>query len=230
MKSEIDYIARISELTDDEFDLFQASLKMLLSKTFIIRGKEREEELYDFTIRNMPIYDAWFSCMDAKIVKDESLGVIAFRGGSGTRLRLGREETCALLVFRLLYEEKRTELSLTSFPSVTVLDFVEKYNAMTNGSLKKTRLAEILRHLQSHKLIEVLSSDVTDAEGLVVLYPALAVSVGRDSIDELLGSLVSREGGNAGLTGDLSGGEDAGDAEDAGSAAGIEPDLPGEGE
>jgi hypothetical protein len=230
MKSEIDHITRISELTDDEFDLFQASLKMLLSKTFIIRGKEREEELYDFTIRNMPIYDAWFSCMDAKIVKDESLGVIAFRGGSGTRLRLGREETCALLVFRLLYEEKRTELSLTSFPSVTVLDFVEKYNAMTNGSLKKTRLEEILRRLQSHKLIEVLSSDVTDAEGLVVLYPALAVSVGRDSIDELLGSLVSREGGNAVLTGDLSGGEDASDAEDAGSAAGIEPDLPGEGE
>jgi hypothetical protein len=227
MKSEIDYISRITDLTDDDFDLFRTSLKMLLAKTFIIRGKEREEELYDFTIRNMPIYDAWFSCMDAQIVKDESLGVIAFRGGSGTRLRLGREETCALLVFRLLYEEKRTELSLTSFPSVTVLDFVEKYNAMINGSLKKTRLAEILRRLQSHKLIDILSSDVTDAEGLIVLYPSLAVSVSRDNIDELLGALVSKEGGNPGLTGDSG----DGDAEDAGTGdAGIEPDLPGEGE
>jgi hypothetical protein len=211
VKSEIEYISGITELTDDEFDLFKASLKMLLSKTFIIRGKEREEELYDFTIRNMPIYDAWFSCMDAKIVKDESLGVIAFRGGSGTRLRLGREETCALLVFRLLYEEKRTELSLTSFPSVTVLDFEEKYNALAHGSLKKTRLEEILRRLQSHKLIELLSSGVTDKEGLIVLYPALAVSVGRDSIDELLGSLVA---GNP----------------EGNPVAGIEPDLPGEGE
>jgi hypothetical protein len=228
MKSEIEYISGITELSGDEFDLFQASLKMLLSKTFIIRGKEKEEELYDFAIRNMPLYDAWFSCMDAKIVKDESLGVIAFRGGSGTRLRLGREETCALLVFRLLYEEKRTELSLTSFPSVTVLDFVEKYNALAHGSLKKTRLAEILRRLQSHKLIEALSSDVTDAEGLVVLYPSLAVSVGRDSVDDLLGSLVSGEAGSQ---------EAAGDAEDAGTSesgesggSGIEPDLPGEGE
>jgi hypothetical protein len=225
MKSETEYISRITELTDEEFDLFQASLKMLLSKTFIIRGKEREEELYDFTIRNMPIYDAWFSCMDAKIVKDESLGVIAFRGAGGTRLRLGREETCALLVFRLLYEEKRTELSLTSFPSVTVLDFVEKYNALVNGILKKTRLAEILRRLQSLKLIDILSSDVTDAEGLIVLYPSLAVSVGRDSIDELLGSLVSKDRGNLEPAGDSSGAEDAGSGGD-----GIEPDLPGEGE
>jgi hypothetical protein len=232
VKSEIEYISGINDLTDEEFDLFQASLKMLLAKTFIIRGKEREEELYDFTIRNMPIYDAWFSCMDAKIVKDESLGVIAFRGGSGTRLRLGREETCALLVFRLLYEEKRTELSLTSFPSVTVLDFEEKYNAMTNGSLKKTRLEEILRRLQSLKLIGVLSSDLTDKEGLIVLYPSLAVSVGRDSIDELLGALASRDGGNSGLAGDPADAEDAATSsgEDAESGAGIEPDLPGEGE
>jgi hypothetical protein len=222
MKSETEHISRISELTDDEFDLFKASLKMLLSKTFIIRGKEREEELYDFAIRNMPLYDAWFSCMDAKIVKDESLGVIAFRGGSGTRLRLGREETCALLVFRLLYEEKRTELSLTSFPSVTVLDFEEKYNAMTKGTLKKTRLEEILRRLQSHKLIEALSSDVADKDALIILYPSLAVSIGRDSIDELLGSLVSGEAGNSGR---------AGDTEGAGTGEpGIEPDLPGEGE
>jgi hypothetical protein len=208
VKSEVEYISRITELTDDEFDLFQASLKTLLSRTFIIRGKEHEEALYDFAIRNMPLYDAWFSCMDAKIIKDESLGVIAFRGGAGTRLRLGREETCALLVFRLLYEEKRTELSLTSFPSVTVFDFVEKYNAMTNGSLKKTRLLEVLRRLQSHKLIEALASDITDGDGLIVLYPSLAISVDRDSIDELLSTLASKET-DAGESGSA-------DAEDAG--------------
>jgi hypothetical protein len=191
----MEYISQITELTDDEFDLFKASLRILLSKTFIIRGREQEEELYDFTIRNMPIYDAWFSCMDAGIVKDESLGVIAFRGGGSTRLRLGREETCALLVFRLLYEEKRTELSLTSFPSVTVLDFVEKYNAMTNSVLRKTRIEEILRRLQSHKLIDVLSSDLSDSESLVVLYPSLAICIDKDGIDELLSTLTVKTTG-----------------------------------
>jgi hypothetical protein len=227
MRSETEYISQITELTPDEFDLFKTSLKILLSKTFIIRGREQEEELYDFAIRNITIYDAWFSCMDAGLVKDESLGVIAFRGSGSTRLRLGREETCALLVFRLLYEEKRTELSLTAFPSVTVLDFIEKYNAMTNSILKKTRIEEILRRLQSHKLIEVLSSDLSDSESLVVLYPSLAICVDKDSIDELLGTLTAKTTGEAGFveneTKNTDGTEDTADAD---GLVDIEPFLP----
>ncbi|MDR1950036.1 MAG: DUF4194 domain-containing protein [Spirochaetaceae bacterium] len=211
MNNDLEYISRINELTDEEFDLFRDSLKTLLSKTFIIRGKEREEELYDFTIRNMPIFDAWFSCMDAKIIKDESLGVIAFRGGSGTRLRLGREETCALLVFRLLYEEKRAELSLSAFPTVTVLDFVQKYDAMTNDHLKKTRLIEIQRRLQALKLIETTSADPSDMDGMIILYPSLAISVDRDSIEDLLGSITV--GGDKAAT-ELLPGEDAAPQED----------------
>jgi hypothetical protein len=211
VNNDLEYISRINELTDEEFDLFRDSLKTLLSKTFIIRGKEREEELYDFTIRNMPIFDAWFSCMDAKIIKDESLGVIAFRGGSGTRLRLGREETCALLVFRLLYEEKRAELSLSAFPTVTVLDFVQKYDAMTNDHLKKTRLIEIQRRLQALKLIETTSADPSDMDGMIILYPSLAISVDRDSIEDLLGSITV--GGDKAAT-ELLPGEDAAPQED----------------
>jgi hypothetical protein len=186
MRPEIDGLSLIYELTDDEFFLFRAALRTLLAKTFIIRGIEREERLYDFVIRNLPVFDAWFSCMDARLVRDESLGVIAFRGGSDTRFRLGREETCALLVFRLLYEEKRAELSLSAFPTVTVFDFVQKYNAMVDDQLRKTRLSEILRRLQTHKLIEITSSDPAEMDGMIILYPSLALSIDRDTIDELL--------------------------------------------
>ncbi|MDR3333819.1 MAG: DUF4194 domain-containing protein [Treponema sp.] len=196
MKSDIADISRIAELTEDEFDIFQVSLRTLLAKTFIIRGIQKEEELYDFTIRNMPIYDAWFSCMDAGLVKDEALGVIAFKGGGDIRLRLGREETCALLVLRLLYEEKRAELSLATFPTVTILDFVHRYNAMVDDALKKTKLKELLRRLQTYKLIEA-PSEHADMEGIILLYPSLAISVDRDSINELLAAVSSKGRGSA---------------------------------
>ncbi|MDR1625389.1 MAG: DUF4194 domain-containing protein [Spirochaetia bacterium] len=186
---------RISDLSEDEFSLFRAALRVLLSKTFIIRGLERDEQLYDFAINNLPIFDAWFSCMDARIVRDEGRGVIAFRGGSDTRFRLGREETCALLVFRLLYEEKRAELSLSAFPSVTVFDFLQKYGAMVDDQLRKTRLVEVLRRLQTHKLIEITSPDPSEMDGMIILYPSLALSVDKDSIDELIASLAPKEEG-----------------------------------
>jgi hypothetical protein len=193
MIQDLEGLHLITELTEGDFDLFKAAVHTLLAKTFIIRGMDREEELYDFTIRNSGLFDAWFSCMDGSLVRDEGLGVICFRGGGDTRLRLGREETCALLTARLLYEEKRAELSLTAFPSVTVFDFIQKYNVMVGDEIKKTRLIDVLRRLQSHKLIGTDSQDLSDAEGMIILYPSLAMSVDRDSIEELLASLSRRE-------------------------------------
>ncbi|MDR1933288.1 MAG: DUF4194 domain-containing protein [Spirochaetales bacterium] len=182
-------LSLIAELGDGDFSLFQKALQTLLAKTFIIRGKDRDEELYDFTIRNAHLFDAWFSCMEAQIVRDESLGVIAFRGGSDTRFHMGREDTCALLVLRLIYEEKRTELSLSAFPSITVFDFLQKYKAMAGADLRKTRLTEVLQKLRTHKLIDISSGETADMDTLLILYPSLAISVDRDSIDEILASI-----------------------------------------
>jgi hypothetical protein len=193
MIQDLEGLNLITELTEADFDLFRAAVRILLTRTFIIRGIDREEELYHFTIRNSGLFDAWFSCMDASLIRDEGLGVVCFRGGGDTRIRLGREETCALLTARLFYEEKRVELSLTSFPTITVFDFVQRYNVLVGDEIKKTRLVEVLRRLQSHKLIEIDARDPSDAEGLIILYPSLAMSVDRDSVDELLGSLSRRE-------------------------------------
>jgi hypothetical protein len=200
MISDLEGLHLIADLTEADFDLFKSAVHTLLAKTFIIRGIAREEELYNFTIRNSSLFDAWFSCMDAILIRDEGLGVICFRGGGDTRLRLGREETCALLTARLLYEEKRTELSLTAFPAVTVFDFVQRYNVLVGEEIRKTRLAEVLRRLLSHKLIDTDSRDLSDSEGIIILYPSLAMSVDRDSIDELLASLSHKEKTEEGQT------------------------------
>jgi hypothetical protein len=193
MNRETEGLSYIQDLTDDELELFKMAVHTLLTKTFILRGIEKEEKLYDFTIRNAAMFDAWFSCMDAVIIRDESLGVVCFRGSGDTRVRLGKDETCALLVLRQLYEEKRAELSLSAFPSVTVEDFVSRYNAMTGGEIKKTSLTETLRRLQSFKLIDVLSQEVSDDEALLLLYPSIAVSIDRDSIEDLLRALSGEE-------------------------------------
>ncbi|AEF83496.1 DUF4194 domain-containing protein [Leadbettera azotonutricia] len=189
MLQDLQGLSLITELTASDFDLFKTAVRTLLAKTFIIRGIEKERELYDFAIRNASLFDAWFSCMDASLVRDESLGVVSFRGGGDTRLRLGREETCAFLVARLLYEEKRAELFLTAFPTVRIGDFVDRYNAMADEKLKKTRQKEIFRRLQSYKVIAFDASDFADPEGTMILYPSLAMGLDRDGIDELMAQI-----------------------------------------
>jgi hypothetical protein len=140
MNRDLDALAIIAELSSDEFERFKTAIQILTSKTFIIRGIEKEQEIYNFTIRNIALFEAWFSCMDAVLVRDESLGVIAYRGSGSSRLFFSKEEICAVLVLRLIYEDKKLEVSLTKFPVVTVRDFQDKYNAMTGEEIKKTAL------------------------------------------------------------------------------------------
>jgi hypothetical protein len=184
VNQDLDALILIRDLSSDEFEKFRTALQIFTSKTFIIRGIDKERELYDFTIRNIALFDAWFSCMDANLVRDESLGVICFRGSGNTRLYFSKDEICAVLVLRLLYEDKKLEVTLTKFPVVTVRDFQDKYNAMTGEEIKKTALINVLRRLSSCKLISVESQDYTDPEGIIQLYPSIPLSVDRNALDE----------------------------------------------
>ena len=193
MNRDLDALTKIQNLSSDEFERFKTSVKILTSKTFIIRGIEKERELYNFTMRNIALFDAWFSCMDAFISRDESLGVIAFRGAGSNRLFFSRDEICAVLVLRLIYEDKKLEVTLTTFPSITVADFQQKYNAVTGDEIKKTSLINVLRRLSSCKLISIDSQDYADPEALIKLYPSIPLSIGRDALDEAVALLAERE-------------------------------------
>lgn len=180
---ELEPLGDIAHLDEADFGLFARVARELISRSFILRGVD--ERLYDFAVRNFGILEPWFSCMGASLRKDEGLGVVAWRGGSETRVHLGREETCALLVLRLLYEEKRTEISLADFPGISVFDFVQRYRATTESELRKTRLVEIFRRFASLKLIKPPREE-TDPDGQILLYPSLALVLDHDGIREIL--------------------------------------------
>ena len=202
MNSDLDALLLIRDLSSDDFERFKEALRILTSKTFIIRGVEKERELYDFTIRNIALFETWFSCMDAHIIRDESLGVIAFRGPGNTRLFFSKEEICAVLVLRLFYEDKRLEVTLTAFPVISIRDFQDKYNAMTGEEIKKTALIKVLTRLSSCKLISVESRDYTDPEAVIQLYPSIPLSIDRNALDEALAVLQNRDEAMAGSSSD----------------------------
>ncbi|GMO23818.1 MAG: hypothetical protein Pg6A_10830 [Termitinemataceae bacterium] len=193
MNHELEPLRLIENLSNDEFERFKASLRIFTSKTFIIRGIEKERELYDFTIRNIALFDAWFSCMDATLARDEGLGVIAFRGSGSTRLHFNREEICAVLTLRLLYEDKKLEVSLTAFPITTIGEFQQRYNVMTGTEIKKTALIAVLSRLSSCKLISIETADYADPDGIIQLYPSIPLSIERGALDEAVAFLQKKE-------------------------------------
>jgi hypothetical protein len=200
MNRDLDSLVLIRDLSSGEFEIFKTAVHTLISKTFIIRGIDKEREIYDFTIRNIALFEAWFSCMNAILVRDEGMGVIAYRGSGSTRLYFSKEEICAVLVLRLLYEDKKLEVSLTKFPVISVRDFQDKFNAMTGEEIKKTALINVLRRLSSCKLISVESRDYADPEGIIQLYPSIPISIDRNALDTAVAILEDKDGASDGLT------------------------------
>jgi len=203
MNQDLNALVLIRDLSSDEFEKFKMALHILTSKTFIIRGIDKEQELYDFTVRNNALFDAWFSCMDATLVRDESLGVIAFRGLGNTRLYFAKDEICAVLVLRLLYEDKKNEVSLTKFPIMTIRDFQDKYNAMTGDEINKTTLKKVLAKLSSCKLISVESQDYADPEGIIQMYPSIPISIDRNVLDNAIALLGDKNEDDENAEGEL---------------------------
>jgi len=199
MNQDLDALNLIRDLSNDDFERFKAVVQALTSKTFVIRGIDKERELYDFAVRNIALFEAWFSCMSATVARDESLGVVAFRGAGNTRLFFSKDEICAVLVLRLLYEDKKLEVSLTKFPIVSVRDFQDKFNAMTGEEIRKTALVKVLSRLSSCKLISVESGDYSDPEGIIQLYPSIPMSIDRNALDVAVAVLESKgdSGGGA---------------------------------
>ena len=194
MKDELDALIYIRDLSANEFERFKAAVQILTSKTFIIRGIDKERELYDFAIRNIALFESWFSCMDASLIRDESLGVIAFRGSGNTRLYFSKDEICAVLVLRLLYEDKKLEVMLTKFPVISIRDFQDKYNAMTGEEIKKTALIKVLSRLSSCKLVSIESQDYADPDGIIQLYPSIPLSIDRNALDTAVAILENKNG------------------------------------
>jgi len=191
MKRDASGLAAIATLTDGEYDLFRKAARTLLSRTFIIRAFDGEERLYDFAIRNITVLESWFGCADIALARDEGLGVIACHAGPEMRARLSRDETCALLVLRLIFEEKRSEITLAKYPSALVLDFLHRYRALTDRELPKTRVSDILKRLAAHRLIDV-PSDASNPDGTIILYPSLALALDHAAIREI-GEAIKQE-------------------------------------
>ena len=171
-------------MTEGDREKFRKSVTVLLTESFLIRSFEKHEKLYRFSVQNFKLVEDYFSLAGWGLKKDETAGVVALDGPPAARVNLNLEKTLALLIFRLLYEEKSREMTLHGERTVLQQDFVERYRAMTERVLTKTSLLSILRRFQSLRLVRTLG-DEGDPETQIILYPSIPFALGGVSIDEM---------------------------------------------
>lgn len=171
-------------MTEGDREKFRKSVTVLLTESFLIRSFDKHEKLYRFTVQNFKRVEDYLSFAGWGLKKDETAGIIAVDGPPSARVNLNLEETLALLIFRLLYEEKSREMTLHEERTVLQQDFVERYRAMTERVLTKTSLLSVLRRFQSLRLVRTLG-DEGDPETQIILHPSIPFALEGVSVDEM---------------------------------------------
>ena len=129
----------LSRLNDREREDLGKAARKILGRVYLIRGLPADESLYRLAVRNFEALESWFNFFDLVLIKDEHLGIVTWQAEGGDRVNLNLYETLGVLVFRLLYEEKRGELTLGSEVAVQQLEFQDRFRVLTERQLSKTR-------------------------------------------------------------------------------------------
>ena len=180
----MDNLEKIARLTGNDRELFTRSLRTLFSSSFLLRGVDRDRDMYRFVTSNRDMVEAYFEYAGFKLRIDESLGVVSWEGAPSIRLGLNLDETLALLTLRLMYEKKRNEIQLHRHPVVQQYEFQEDFHVITGRSLKKTRIREVLRRMQALRLIN-LRGEETSPDTQIELYPSIPFALNSVTIDDI---------------------------------------------
>ncbi len=179
-------------------DIFQASIQQkekfrtaankLLNSCFLLKKKEDTRKDYIFVKETREQFVMYFDLLGYDLLVNEDQGVIGLSNRNGTgRLEFKKYESVLLLILRLLYIEKRKEISAFS-EEVTVLmeEIRDKYALLKIKSkpyLDKGMEQRMVSLFRRYNLLQNLDSDITKADARIVIYPSIIMAVTVENIN-----------------------------------------------
>jgi hypothetical protein len=165
---------------------FRTTANKLLNHCFILKKKDDTRNDYIFIVQNRELFIEYFDLLGYKIEINEMQGVVALTNVSGTgRIRLRKIESIILLILRLLYIEKRKELTLNEEVIVLADEIHEKYNMLkieAKTNIDKTVFRDTIRLFKRFNIVSNLDSDVTMSDARIKIYPSVLFAVPNDNL------------------------------------------------
>jgi hypothetical protein len=184
--------AMFEELSESvaEREKFRIAANKLLNQCFVLKKKEDTRKEYIYIRENRELFKQYFDLLGYQVRINEDQGVIALAGDYETgRLQLTKIESIELLILRLLYIERRKEIS-SSYEDVVVLmeEIREKYSLLkikAKPVMDKGMEKRMISLFRKYNIIKNLDSDVNQADTRILIYPSILMAVTVEDISEL---------------------------------------------
>lgn len=165
-------------------DEFRRVCNKLMSICFIVRCNEATKSDFYFIQRWKNVFERYLDVLGYTLEINEEYGVIQLVNRENyNHWNLRLNDSIILLILRILYDEKKRELSLTDVV-VNLGDIQEKYISLKirEKQIDKTTMNNALRLFKRFNLVELLDRDLMQEESRVIIYDSILMAVRVEDI------------------------------------------------
>lgn len=179
---------------------FKRICNRLLGVCFICKANAASRSDYYFLLRHKDKFREYLDVIGYRIEINEEYGVVQLISPQGyNHKNLKLYESIILLILRIIFDEKKRELSESDEVIINVGDIHDKYLSLKirDKMIDKTTLRNALKLFRRFQLIELLDRDVTDEGARILIYDSILMAVRVEDIKNAYDKLkIYRKGGD----------------------------------
>ena len=167
---------------DTKQDLWFAT-KDTISKKYDHTFKDIFQEIFDAEYKEK--FEELLGVLGYRLEMNDEYGVVQLTNALNTnRQNLKLYESVILLILRILFDEKKRELSVSDEVIVNLGDIQDKFLSLKirDKMIDKTTMGNALRLFRRYQLIELLDSDLKNEESRVLIYNSILMAVRVEDI------------------------------------------------
>lgn len=161
-------------------DEFRRIGNKLMNVCFLCKQNQVTRGDYYFVLKYKEKFVEALGLFGYRLEINEEYGVIQLTNASGTnRYNLKLYESIVLLILRILFDEKKRELSMSDEVIVNLGDIQDRYLSLKirDKMIDKTTMGNVLRLLKRYQLIELVDSDTKNEESRILIYNSILMAV-----------------------------------------------------
>lgn len=166
-------------------DEFTRICNRLLSQCFLCKKNEATRWDFYFIIKYKEKFTQYLSILGYRLEINEEYGVVQLVNMQNyNRYNMKLFESIILLILRILYDEKKRELSISDEVIVNMGDIHEKFMSLKirDKMIDKTTLRNAISTMRRFQLVETLDKDLANEDARLIIYDSILMAVRVEDI------------------------------------------------
>lgn len=177
----------LSGMLQKEKDEFVRICNKLLSTCFLCKGNVVTRSDYYFVVKHKSVFTEYLSVLGYRLEINEEYGVAQLTNSQNyNRLNLKLYESIILLILRILFDEKKRELSVSDEVIINLGDIHDKFISLKvrDKLIDKTTLRNALSLYRRFGLIEILDRNLENEDSRIMIFDSVLMAVRVEDIKQ----------------------------------------------